>query len=90
MCGELDKRGFISVNLCRRKVVTESGATTIGVERVNGTQLAASVRYATVELQGNTTVGQLTLLPAQFGVHYTGTSGSLVFVTSEVNSLSIT
>ena len=59
----------------------------MGVERVNGTQLTATVQYATVEFSGNTTIGQLTVEPAQFGVHYTGTAGSLTFETSAVRSM---
>ena len=69
---------------CSKKVVTESGGVTVGVERLNGTQLTASVQYATVELPGNRTIGQLTVQPAQFGVHYTATAGSLTFTTSAV------
>ena len=57
----------------------------MGVERVNGTQLTAMVQYATVELSGNRTIGQLTVEPAQFGVHYTGTAGSITFATSTVS-----
>ena len=72
---------------CSKKVVTESGGVTVGVERVNGTQLTATVQYATVEFSGNTTIGQLTVEPAQFGVHYTGTAGSLTFETSAVRSM---
>ena len=70
---------------CSKKVVTQSGGVTVGVERVNGTQLTATVQYATVELTDTITIGQLALEPAQFGVHYTGTSGSLTFPTSTVS-----
>ena len=57
----------------------------MGVERVNGTQLTATVQYTTVELSDSITIGQLTVQPAQFGVHYTGTAGSLTFTTSLVS-----
>lgn len=57
----------------------------MGVERVNGTQLTTSVQYATVELPNNITIGQLTLQPARFGVHYTETAGSLTFTSSVVS-----
>ena len=70
---------------CSKKVVTQSGGVTVGVERVNGTQLTATVQYATVELTESLTIGQLTLQPAQFGVHYTGTAGSLTFNTAVVS-----
>jgi hypothetical protein len=69
-----------------KKVVTESGGVTVGVERVNGTQLTASVQYTTVELSGNATIGQLTVEPAKFGLHYTGTAGSLTFTTSTTSA----
>lgn len=70
---------------CSKKVVTQSGDLTVGVERVNGTQLTTSVQYTTVELPANITIGQLTFQPALFGVHYTETAGSLTFTTSAVS-----
>lgn len=71
--------------ICSKKVVSQSGGVTVGVERVNGTQLTATVQYTTVELADNITIGQLTLQPAKFGVHYTGIAGSLTFPTSAVS-----
>lgn len=71
--------------LCSKKVVTQSGGQTVGVERVNGTQLTTSVQYTTVELPASITIGQLTFKPAQLGVHYTDTAGSLTFTTSAVS-----
>ena len=65
--------------------MSQSGGVTVGVERVNGTQLTATVQYTTVELADNITIGQLTLQPAKFGVHYTGIAGSLTFPTSAVS-----
>lgn len=73
--------GFV----CSKKVVTQSGDLTVGVERVNGTQLTTSVRYTTVELPANITIGQLTFQPALIGVHYTDTADSLTFTTSAVS-----
>lgn len=70
---------------CSKKVATQSGDLTVGVERVNGTQLTTSVQYTTVELPANITIGQLTFQPARFGVHYTETAGSLTFTTSVVS-----
>ena len=71
--------------MCSKKVVTTSGSFTVGVERVNGTQLTASVKYSTVELSDSITIGQLTIQPAQFGVHITETGDTLQFDTSVVS-----
>ena len=79
----------LTFSSCSKKVVTQPGAVTVGVERVNGTQLSATVHYSTVELPDNITIGQLTLQPAKFGVHYTGSAGSLTFTTSDVSNYTV-